>query len=78
MWTGTTIGACNSENHLRVYMQDVVGRIREAMYEKDWTNGTEKNTVAHAKISSPIAVTSMQLDHVSRTYAWARVNEYPA
>lgn len=50
-------------------MQDVVGRIREAMYEKDWTNGTEKNTVAHAKISSPIAVTSMQLDHVSRTYA---------
>lgn len=48
-------------------MQDVMGNIREAMYERDWTNGTEKNAVAHAKIISPIAVTSMQLDHVSRT-----------
>ncbi|KAJ5717378.1 hypothetical protein N7488_003024 [Penicillium malachiteum] len=64
----TTIGACNSEGHLRVYMQDVLGKVREAMYEREWSNGTEKNIVAQAKICSPIAVASVKLEHIRLYY----------
>lgn len=46
-------------------MQDVIGKFREAMYERDWSNGTEKNVVAAAKIDSPLAVASMKLEQAS-------------
>lgn len=63
--TGTSIGACNHDGHIRVYMQDVIGKFREAMYERDWSNGTEKNVVAAAKIDSPLAVASLKLEQAS-------------
>ncbi|KAJ5757699.1 uncharacterized protein N7511_006393 [Penicillium nucicola] len=62
----TSIAACNSNDHLRVYMQDVQGRIRETVYESGWSNGTEKNTIASAKTFSPLACTSKQLEKASQ------------
>ena len=63
--TGTAIAACNSDAHLRVYMQDIHGHIRESLYDDSWKNGTEKNVIASAKLGSPIAATSKDLNHVS-------------
>lgn len=62
---GTSIAACNSGAHLRVYMQDVRGNIRESLYEDGWSSGTEKNVIASAKFGSPIAATTKELDNVS-------------
>lgn len=62
---GTSIAACNSNSRLRVYMQDVLGKIRESKYEDKWSNGTEKNVIASAKLYSPVACTSSELDNVS-------------
>ncbi|KAJ5291811.1 hypothetical protein N7478_001062 [Penicillium angulare] len=63
----TCIGACNSEGYLRVYMQDVLGKVRETMYEREWTNGTEKNVVAEARLDSPIAV-AFKPEHIRMFY----------
>ncbi|KAJ5628141.1 Fungal fucose-specific lectin [Penicillium lividum] len=49
-------------------MQDVVGKFREAMYEKEWSNGTERNAIAAAKIDSPIAVAAMKLEQIRVFY----------
>lgn len=46
-------------------MQDVLGKIRESKYEDKWSNGTEKNVIASAKLYSPVACTSSELDNVS-------------
>lgn len=46
-------------------MQDVLGKIRESKYEDKWSNGTEKNVIASAKLYSPVACTSSELDSVS-------------
>ena len=62
--SGTGIAACNSGSRLRVYMQDVMGNIRETLYENGWSNGTEKNVIATAKHGSPIAATSKELNNV--------------
>lgn len=62
---GTSIAACNSSSRLRVYMQDVLGKIRESKYEDKWSNGTEKNVIASAKSYSPVACASSGLDNVN-------------
>ena len=62
---GTSIAACNASSHLRVYMQDVMGKIRETSYEDKWSNGTEKNVIVSAKLYSPLACTSNDLENVS-------------
>jgi hypothetical protein len=46
-------------------MQDVMGKIRESRYEDKWSNGTEKNAIASAKLYSPVACTSSDLENVS-------------
>ncbi|KAJ6019592.1 hypothetical protein N7522_001659 [Penicillium canescens] len=64
----TSIAACNSGDHLRVYMQDVQGKIRETVYENGWSNGTEKNVIASAKLLSPLACTSKELEKIRVFY----------
>ncbi|KAJ5092007.1 hypothetical protein NUU61_006877 [Penicillium alfredii] len=64
----SAIGACNSGSDLRVYMQDVMGNIRESVYDGSWSNGTEKNTIASAKLGSPIAVASKELKNIRVYY----------
>jgi hypothetical protein len=46
-------------------MQDVQGKIRETVYENGWSNGTEKNVIASAKLFSPLACTSKELEKAS-------------
>ncbi|CDM28956.1 Fungal fucose-specific lectin [Penicillium roqueforti FM164] len=64
----TSIAACNSGSDLRVYMQDVLGKIRESKYDDKWSNGTEKNIVASAKPYSPLACTSSDLENIRVYY----------
>ncbi|CAG8282078.1 unnamed protein product [Penicillium nalgiovense] len=64
----TSIAACNASSHLRVYMQDVMGKIRESRYEDKWSNGTEKNVIASAKLYSPVACTSSDLENIRVYY----------
>ncbi|KAF7586025.1 hypothetical protein BBP40_009658 [Aspergillus hancockii] len=59
----TGVAAVNSTNHLRFYFQDTHGHIRESFYEGKCANGTDKNVVADAKLGSPIAATSKELNH---------------
>jgi hypothetical protein len=42
-----------------------MGKIRESRYEDKWSNGTEKNVIASAKLYSPLACTSNDLENVS-------------
>lgn len=46
-------------------MQDVLGKVRESMYEGEWSKGTEKDVIATAKLHSPLACTSKELEQVS-------------
>ncbi|KAJ5826050.1 hypothetical protein N7474_003188 [Penicillium riverlandense] len=50
----TDIAPCKSGAQLRAYMQDVSGKIRETLYDDGWTKGTDKDSIATAKLSSPI------------------------
>jgi len=64
----TAIAAVNSTSHLRVYTQDVTGSIRESLYEGKWANGTAQNVIAQAKLGSPIAATSKELNNIRVYY----------
>ncbi|OQD86606.1 hypothetical protein PENANT_c007G03169 [Penicillium antarcticum] len=64
----TSIAACNSDDHLRVYMRDVRGKISETVYENGWSSGAEKNVVASAKTFSPLACTSNNLEKIRVFY----------
>ncbi|KAJ5915572.1 hypothetical protein N7466_011505 [Penicillium verhagenii] len=64
----TCIGTCNHDGNIRVYMQDVMGNFREATYDREWSNGTEKNVVAAAKLKSPVAVASMESEDIHVFY----------
>ncbi|GAQ09952.1 aldo-keto reductase yakc [NADP(+)] [Aspergillus lentulus] len=59
----TRIAAVNSTNRLRVYLQDVYGSIPESLCEGSWANGTEKNVIGKAKLGSPVAATSKELNN---------------
>ncbi|EAW17310.1 fucose-specific lectin FleA [Aspergillus fischeri NRRL 181] len=59
----TGIAAVNSINRLRFYFQDVYGSIRESLYEGSWANGTENNVIGKAKLGSPVAATSKELNN---------------
>jgi len=69
----TDIAAVNSTNHLRVYFQDTHGSIRESLYEDRWANGTEKNVIGKAKLYSPVAATSKELNNI-RVYTLTEGN----
>ncbi|KAJ5492022.1 hypothetical protein N7453_010119 [Penicillium expansum] len=49
-------------------MQDVLGKIRESKYEDKRSNRTEKNVIASAKLYSPVAYTSNELDNIRVYY----------
>jgi hypothetical protein len=70
-YIGTDIAAVNSTNHLRVYFQDTHGSIRESLYEDRWANGTEKNVIGKAKLYSPVAATSKELNNVCFDLSYA-------
>ncbi|PKX97806.1 fucose-specific lectin FleA [Aspergillus novofumigatus IBT 16806] len=69
----TGIAAVNSTNRLRVYFQDVHGSIRESLYEGSWANGTEKNVIGKAKLGSPVAAASKELNNI-RVYTLTEGN----
>lgn len=60
----TGIAAVNSTSHLRVYYQDTYGSIRESLYESDWAEGNGKNAIGKAKLGSPVAATSNELNNI--------------
>ncbi|RJE25374.1 fucose-specific lectin [Aspergillus sclerotialis] len=64
----SAIAAVNATSHLRVYTQDVFGKIRESLYEGSWTNGTSKNVIATGKLCTPMAATSKQLQNIRVHY----------
>lgn len=45
-------------------MQDVLGKVRESMHEGEWSKGTEKDVIATAKLHSPLACASKELEKV--------------
>ncbi|KAJ5804473.1 uncharacterized protein N7518_000776 [Penicillium psychrosexuale] len=49
-------------------MQDVLGKIRESKYDDKWSNGTEKNIIASAKLYSPLACTSSDPENIRVYY----------
>lgn len=61
---GTRVPAVNSTNRLLVYFQDVYDSIPESLYEGSRANGTEKNVIGKAKLGSPVAATSKELNNV--------------
>jgi len=70
----SAIAAVNSNDHLRVYSQDVYGNIRESLFESGWANGTIKNVIAQSKLDSPLAATSKDLQEI-RVYYISTGNE---
>jgi len=64
----SAVAAVNKDAHIRVYETDVNGSIREAQYEGSWTGGTSNNIVATGKIGTPVAATSLGLDHIRVYY----------
>ncbi|GFF82367.1 aldo-keto reductase yakc [NADP(+)] [Aspergillus lentulus] len=60
---GTRVPAVNSTNRLLVYFQDVYDSIPESLYEGSRANGTEKNVIGKAKLGSPVAATSKELNN---------------
>ncbi|KAF4156948.1 hypothetical protein CNMCM6069_006244 [Aspergillus lentulus] len=64
---GTRVPAVNSTNRLLVYFQDVYDSIPESLYEGSRANGTEKNVIGKAKLGSPVAATSKELNNGTPT-----------
>ncbi|KAL2129555.1 hypothetical protein VTI74DRAFT_7620 [Chaetomium olivicolor] len=64
----TAVAAVNKDSHLRIYETAVDGAIREVQYDGSWTGGTSRNTIATGKIGTPVAATSLGLDHIRVYY----------
>jgi hypothetical protein len=52
----------NSNDRLRIYSQGPNGGIHEALYEGGWQDGNGGNTITTAKLGSPIAATTKDLN----------------
>jgi len=70
----TALAAVRKDAHLRVYVTDVDGGIREVLYEGGWSGGTTQQRLAQGKIGTPVAATSLALDHI-RVYYIGTDNE---
>ncbi len=64
----TALAAVNQDSHLRIYETTVDGAIREVQFEGSWTGGTSSNVIATGKIGTPVAATSLGLDHIRVYY----------
>lgn len=64
----TAVAAVRKDAHLRVYETAVDGGIREVQYEGKWTGGEARNVIAKGKIGTPVAATSLGLDHIRVYY----------
>ncbi|PHH92147.1 hypothetical protein CDD83_8715 [Cordyceps sp. RAO-2017] len=63
-----SVAAVNKGSSLRVYQTTVFGEVREAQYEGKWTGGRSSNVIATSKLDTPIAATSLGLDHIRVYY----------
>jgi len=64
----TPLAAVAKDDHIRVYQLDVEGKVREAQYEGKWMGGKSDNAIGQARFDSPLAATSLGLEHI-RVYA---------
>ncbi|KAK1753756.1 fucose-specific lectin [Echria macrotheca] len=64
----SAVAAVRKDSHLRVYETAVDGGIREAQFEGSWTGGTARNVIATGKIGTPVAATSLGLEHIRVYY----------
>ncbi|KAK4171879.1 fucose-specific lectin, partial [Triangularia setosa] len=64
----SAVAAVRKDSHLRVYETAVDGGIREVQYEGSWTGGTSHNIIATGKIGTPVAATSLGLEHIRVYY----------
>lgn len=64
----TALAAVREDDHLRVYETDVQGGIREVQYDGQWTGGEPRNMIARGKIGTPVAATSIGLQHIRVYY----------
>jgi hypothetical protein len=64
----TALAAVREDAHLRVYETDVDGGIREVQYEGRWMGGQQNNAIAKGKVGTPIAATSIGLQHIRVYY----------
>ncbi|KFX93751.1 hypothetical protein O988_06639 [Pseudogymnoascus sp. VKM F-3808] len=69
----TAIAAVNSNDRLRIYSQGPNGGIHEALYEGGWQDGNGGNTITTAKLGSPIAATTKDLNEI-RVYTLSNDN----
>ncbi|KAL8408400.1 hypothetical protein RB594_007004 [Gaeumannomyces avenae] len=67
------VACVNKDSQLRVYVLSVDGDVREIQYEGRWMGGEAKNKIGQAKLTSPLAATSLGLDKI-RVYAIAPNN----
>jgi len=67
----TAVAAVRKDSHLRIYETAVDGGIREAQYEGKWTGGEARNVIATGKIGTPVAATSLGLEHIRVYYVTA-------
>ncbi|PFH63384.1 hypothetical protein XA68_12348 [Ophiocordyceps unilateralis] len=65
---GTSLAAVNKGSSIRVYEVDVYGGVRETQYEDKWTGGKSSNVLAKGRIGTPLAATSLGLDHIRVYY----------
>ncbi|KAK4169691.1 fucose-specific lectin [Cladorrhinum sp. PSN259] len=65
------VAAVRKDSHLRIYETAVDGGIREVQYEGSWGGGTSRNVIATGKIGTPVAATSLGLEHIRVYYVTA-------
>jgi len=63
---GSALAGVNQTNELRIYSQDVLGGIRESIYEKGWSGGAKSLT--SSKLGSALATANRGLQHIRIYY----------
>jgi hypothetical protein len=64
----SAIAAVNQDSRLRIYETAVDGGIREVQFEGSWSGGNSGNVIGTGKIGTPVAATSLGLDHIRVYY----------
>ncbi|PHH81016.1 hypothetical protein CDD80_4320 [Ophiocordyceps camponoti-rufipedis] len=67
----TQLAAVNKGSNIRLYVVDVDGGIREIVYDGKWSGGTSSNVITRGKVDTPLAATSLDLDHIRLFYVGA-------
>lgn len=67
------VACVNKDSRLRVYVLSNDGDVREMQYDGRWAGGEAENKIGAAKLTSPLAATSLGLDKI-RVYGIAANN----